>query len=357
MRKIFDQLTPKKVAMGLGLFLLMFSVVSLVIVVNTYNSQFPRYERHDDTITATLQYASLENDYPRDLVKFYSGENLLQGYLYDSDYDRGLVVVAHGIGGGADSYLPQIKYFLDQGWRVFAYDATGSFDSGGKSTKGFPQSILDLQAALRYIKTQEALADMPLLLFGHSWGGYAVANALHFDYEIAGVVSVSGANSAMEMVIEQGEQMMGSFIHVQYPFLWLYQRLLFGETASLTAVDAINKTETPVLIIHGTEDEMVQFEGSSILSKKELFTNPNVHILPVSEPGQNGHNSLFKSKASQAYIEEVNKTYLTLYDAHDQEIPYEIKQTFYATLDRSLAQDLDPELMATINAFFLECIK
>ena len=79
------------------------------------------------------------------------------------------------------------------------------------------------------------------------------------------MVSVSGANSAMEMVIEQGEQMMGSFIHVQYPFLWLYQRLLFGETASLTAVDAINKTETPVLIIHGTEDEMVQFEGSSIL--------------------------------------------------------------------------------------------
>ena len=41
-----------------------------------------------------------------------------------------------GIGGGADSYLPQITYFLDQGWRVFAYDATGSFDSEGKTTKG-----------------------------------------------------------------------------------------------------------------------------------------------------------------------------------------------------------------------------
>jgi uncharacterized protein len=68
-----------------------------------------------------------------------------------------------------------------------------------------------LDAALTYINTQEEFVSLPILLFGHSWGGYAVANLLHYDYEIAGVVTVSGANSPMEMIMEQGRSMMGAF--------------------------------------------------------------------------------------------------------------------------------------------------
>lgn len=69
------------------------------------------------------------------MVSFKSGDNNLRGYLYGQGQDQGLVVVAHGLGGGADSYLPQITYFVDQGWRVFAYDATGSFDCEARQLK------------------------------------------------------------------------------------------------------------------------------------------------------------------------------------------------------------------------------
>jgi uncharacterized protein len=349
--------TKKAVGLIIVGFILLFSIISMVIVMFIYNGQFPRYDRHDTTVTAGLRYEDLEVQYPRSLVSFESGNNRLQGYVYGLNQEQGLVVVAHGIGGGADSYLPQIAYFVDQGWRVFAYDATGSFDSEGKTTKGFPQALIDLAAALTYINIQEEFANLPILLFGHSWGGYAVANVLHYDHKIAGVATVSGANSAMEMIIEQGRSMMGWLIIIQYPYLWLYQRILFGETASLNAVDAINGSDVPVLIIHGTEDEFVSYEGSSIISKFNAITNPNVKTIALSESGRSGHNNLFRSVAAMDYIDEINIEYRKLYDSHEQSIPYEIKQDFYSQVDRSLAQDINRELIDEIHSFFMESIE
>jgi len=349
--------TMKIVGFSIAGFILLFSIISMVIVMFVYNGQFPRYDRLDTTVTVGLRYDDLEAQYPRSLVSFKSGSNRLQGYVYGLNQNQGLVVVAHGIGGGADSYLPQITYFVDQGWRVFAFDTTGSFDSEGKTTKGFPQSLIDLDAALAYINTQEEFSALPILLFGHSWGGYAVANILHYDYEIAGVVTVSGANSAMEMIMEQGHRMMGNFIYTQYPYLWLYQRILFGETASLNAVDAINKSDVPVLIIHGTEDEFVAYDGSSIISNLNTITNPNVRTILMSEIGRNGHNDLFRSDAGMDYINDINIEYRKLYDFYKHNIPYEIKQDFYSGINRTLAQDINLGLMDEIQAFFLQSIK
>jgi alpha-beta hydrolase superfamily lysophospholipase len=337
-------------------FVLLFSIISMIIVSVIYNGQFPRYERHDSTITAGLRYEDLETEYPRSLVNFKSGNNTLQGYVYGNNQDQGLVVVAHGLGGGADSYLSQITYFVDQGWRVFAYDATGSFDSEGKTTKGFPQALIDLDATLSYINSQREFDNLPILLFGHSWGGYAVANILHYDHKIAAVATVSGASSAMEMIMEQGRSMMGGFINIQRPFLWLYQRILFGETASFNAIDAINQSNVPVLIIHGTEDETVAYKGSSVISKMDEITNPNAKAISISELGRNGHNNLFRSNKGMIYIDEINIEYRKLYDSHNQNIPYEIKQGFYSNIDRALAQDINKDLMAEINEFFLESI-
>ena len=336
--------------------MILFILASMILVKFIYDRQFPRYDRHDETVTAALRYKDMADDYPRELVDFLSGDHRLQGYIYIQDDAPGLVVVAHGIGGGADSYLSQIKYFLDQGWQVFAYDATGSFDSEGKSTKGFPQSLVDLDAALTYIASQPTLTDKPLLLFGHSWGGYAVASIPHYDYEIAGIASVSAVSKPIDMIIEQGERMMGPFIYTQYPFIWGYQRILFGAMADYNAVDALNQSSVPALIVHGSEDEMFDYEGSALIARIDEITNPFVESLPITVSGQNGHNSLFRSSSANGYLEGLNDEYRELYDNYDQEIPYEIKQDFYAKIDRILAQDINLTLMNEIHRFYLDCL-
>lgn len=333
---------------------LLFSIISMITVMVIYNNQFPRYDRHDMSVNAGLKYEDIKDNYPRELVNFKSGKNKLQGYFYNNNSDLGLIVVSHGIGGGADSYLPQIIYFLDEGFNVFAYDATGSFDSEGKSTRGFPQSLLDLDAALAYINSQKESEDLDVFLFGHSWGGYAVANILHFDHDIAGVVSVSGANSPMDIIIEQGQSMMGDFIIVQYPFLWLYQKILFGEAVNLNAVDAINNSDIPIMIIHGTEDDFVLYDGSSVISHSDEIKRPDVKFISLSSPGKNGHNDLFRSEKALEYIEKINIEYRKLYDSYNRNIPYEKRQEFYRNIDRGLVQDLDTELMGEIVNFFLQ---
>lgn len=261
------------------------------------------------------------------------------------------MVVAHGLGGGADSYLSQIRHFVDSGFLVFAYDCTGSYDSEGSSTRGFPQSILDLHAALAYLESQQSLASLPRLLFGHSWGGYAVAAVLSYDHDIKAIVSVSGANSAMDIIIEQAKQMMGISAYIQYPFLWFYQRMLFGKAASFDAVSAINTANIPVLIIHGIEDELVPYDGSAIIAFKDEISNPYVRYIKATREGRNGHNNLFRTDEAVTYVEQVNKEYRALYDAYETQIPYEVKQRYYASIDRFRIHALQPSLMQEIDAF------
>ena len=336
---------------GLIVAAVLFLLVSIIATKIVYDKQFPRYDRPDPFTTALLRYSDIEGDYGRRLVCFDSGDHKLQGYIYGVDNTRGLMVVAHGLGGGADSYLPQIKHFVDQGFRVFAYDCTGSYDSEGKTTKGFPQSVVDLQAALTYIATQPDLSTLPMLLFGHSWGGYAVANVLNYPHDIKGVISASGVNTAIDIIIEQGRTFMGGFIYTQYPFLWLYQRLLYGKVASFDAVTALNTTGVPALIIHGMADELVAYDGSALIARKDEIVNPRVSFITVDEPGRDGHNNIFKSDAAINYIEEINREYRSLYDSHDGQIPYELKKSFYDGLNRFLVQELNPNLMQVIDGF------
>ena len=47
---------------------------------------------------------------------------------------------------------------VDHGWRVLAYDATGSCESEGEGTVGLVQSALDLDAALTYVENNASLS-------------------------------------------------------------------------------------------------------------------------------------------------------------------------------------------------------
>jgi uncharacterized protein len=331
----------------------LFVIASGIITKLVYDRAFPRFDRPDETIHAFLRYEDIEENYPRSLHQFESNDHALQGYLYPKDEPHGLIVIAHGLGGGADSYLAYTKWFMDHGWAVFSYDATGSFDSEGQSTKGFPQSLIDIEAALNYIQVIEEIKDLDVFLFGHSWGGYAVANALHFFEDIKAVVSVAAPSNANEMIFEQTKKMMGIFAYTQKPFLNLYQQLLFSNYATYDAVDAINNHDAHVMIIHGKNDEVFNYDGSALIAKQSQILNPNTVFLLREIDQRDGHNNLFRSNEAIVYIEEINNTYRELYQTHNENIPYEIKQVFYETVDRLKLQSLDDVLMLEIHQFYL----
>ncbi len=92
--------------------ILVFIITSIIGVKNTMDSSFTKVERPDYTITAGINnYEDIKETYPRKNISFYSNKNKLTGYIYGSTNDKGLIVLAHGLGGGADDYLPQIMFF------------------------------------------------------------------------------------------------------------------------------------------------------------------------------------------------------------------------------------------------------
>ena len=246
-------------------------------------------------------------EYPRRIVTFLSGRNMLTGYIYGEDNHKGLIVIAHSFGDGAEGYFNVITYFVDRGWRVFAYDNTGSHNSEGSRTRGLTQSVLDLDAALSFIAEQEW--GLPLILFGHSWGGFAAAAVLNFGHEINAVVSLAGYNTPMQVLSDTARHLIGragGFIH---PYLWVYQRILFGKYAGLSAVEGINKTDIPIMIIHGTADGLIFYNSAGIIAHRDKITNPNAVFITHSLPHHNGHMNLLMTEDSLAYINELDEVF------------------------------------------------
>lgn len=287
--------------------LIFFSTVSFIFIRKIFNDKFARVEA--DEYSASLRYDDIKENYNRKLLSFTSGKNRLQGYLYGAENTKGLVVISHGHGGIADNYLAETVYFVDQGYQVFTFDNTGCNRSEGATSVGVTQSVIDLDAALTFIESGECFAGLPILLYGHSWGGYAVTAIHNFDHDIAASVSVAGFNSPMEIVLEWGKKMMGKLVYFEYPYIYLYQRMFYGKKINLSAVDGINNTNVPILLIHGNQDPTILFDGAATIAHRKEITNPNVEYKICDKELQNDHKNLFKSLDAIHYLAETEKEY------------------------------------------------
>lgn len=319
-------------------------ITHIFLKLNCPRAEYPKY-------TTNSRYDHYEADYLRRNVSFKSGKNTLQGYIYGEENDKALLVFAHGLGSGHEHYLNTITRFVDHGWRVFAYDATGSCTSEGKGTMGLPQSALDLDNALTYIENDENLPMLPKFLMGHSWGGYAVTAALNFDHGIKGAASVAGYAYPMEMLEEFAKGFAGDISFMLKPFMWFDCFVTFGGNLNLSAVEGINRSNTPVLIIHGKEDEVIHYDGASIISNQSQITNPNVKYLTI-DGKYCGHLNIFRSDEANDYLAAFYKQYDELAEDCGGEIPESVKKELFDKADKETANQSNEYLLKEVLNFF-----
>ena len=293
--------------------------------------------------------------YPRRLTNFYSGENRLQAYIYGEDNHKGLIVMSHGIDLSAENYFAETMYFVDMGWRVFAFDNTGRHGSEGRGIISLQQSVLDLDAALTYIENQNW--GLPVMLFGHSLGGYAVTAVLSKRHDINAVVSIAGFSRPVRVMHEVARDYIGlGFIAtLGFPHTWIYNQLRFGPSANLSAIDGINNRNIPIMIIHGTDDHLISYNGASITAQRNRITNPNVVIISRDTPPNNGHSNLLLSVEAARYFIEKNTVIDAMRNYYDGNIPHDILSSIYSDF-RNKINVLDIERMNEINCFFMSSL-
>lgn len=332
-------------------------IATVLGAITLYDSFFPRYERPDYArYPGMYNYALVSGVLEREEFMYSVGDVKLKGYYYPCKNAKGLIVVAHGLHAGADDYIPAIAYFVKRGYAVFAYDGRGTYDSEGSSTVGMCQSLVDLDCTLGYIEGRAKFQQMPLLLFGHSCGGYAVTSVLALHKNVAACAAVAPVNNCYTLILEKGHQYAGALATEGLPktFLNAYQKELFGKYVDYCGVNGINSTNIPVLIAHGTEDKTISFDGQSVIAHKDEITNPNVRYY-ITDGILGGHDSIWHSERAAKYKLQVEEQLKKLADGGKP--TEEQLAEFYAGVDNELYSEVNAELMNNIVTMFDQAVK
>lgn len=252
-------------------------------------------------------------DYGLQMVRsdFKNSDNTtLAGYKYSrANQDvKGVVVVAHGLGcGGHNMFIPYINFFTSNGYLVFSYDVTGNGNSGSKTVEGLPQGVIDLDYALRHVKTLDEYKDLPIFLFGHSWGAYSCGAVLNLHKDISGAVIVSGFNKSDNLLLHQAESRVGVFAKAGIPSVSFYENVKFGgEYANLTSIDGFNSSNARVLIVHSRDDESVPTKYGYDLFHKKLSSSNRFEFLLYDDKG---HTDILYSNDALKYMDTLEDGY------------------------------------------------
>jgi len=344
---------PKLAGIVLSILVLAFGMLSFALDRWMLTQTYERFPARIASVLPT--YADYDpSKYPRTDVEFELDGYTLRGHVYGPDNTRGLIVFRHGIFSQHQDYLCFITAFVDRGWRVFAYDAIGCGESDGESTLGMSQSPIDVAAAVAFAR-EAGLADgMKVALVGHSWGGYGVAAALARTENIAACVTMSGYDTPLGVIAYSAEDAMGPVAVTQTPTLWLNTALDFGIDANASATDAIRNSGVPTLVIHGTGDGTVPYEGVSIAANvlDANGTPPTtVSVITCNEEGRNGHNTYFFSRESQAYFNECAAKMQEIVKRNDGDESAPEVAKYRESVDIPKANTANPELVDEIDAF------
>ena len=277
-------------------------------------------------------------------------QQLLAGYIYtqeETSFPNGVIILAHGLGGGHNSYLPEIQFMTQNGYTVFAYDGTGTDESEGSSMKGMPQAIIDLDYAINYVKNDEQFDCLPIMLYGHSMGGYAVMAVLNEHEDITAVVERSGFDESIDMIVEAGGQMMGKGIKLLTPYVRFYEYLKFGHYATLSGVEGLGTTKAKVMLMHSEDDEVVSYQ-QNFAQYKHLF-GANTNFTFVSYEGR-GHDVVTNVELKQSIEKEIKAIYGSL-----ESVPKEQLMAYNGVL-YDIDQRLDSVVMRQIIEFYNQSV-
>ena len=331
-------------------FLLVYTLGSMAFSAVFFHVMFSRRDSLPEIVT--VPYEMLDSArYPRREIRFLSGENTLHGWLYGEGGKKGLIIIAPGINDGADSHLAEMMAFADGGFAVLTYDATGMLQSGGADKVGLQQAKRDLLAAIDYAHRDSALAAQPLFLYGHSQGAYAAAAVLD-EADVSAAVCLSGFDSPVGTMYGKAKEYVGVLADMQYPFLYLQNRFVFGNDADDRAIESLNLSGgTPVRIFYGSADKVIPYPLSQY-ARAEDIVNPNAACELIDSEYRSGHCYMWLSEDAAKYVAERQQALYDLRDACGGELPKEVLDDFYRETDPERATETDRAFMNEILDFY-----
>lgn len=178
----------------------------------------------------------------------------------------------HGNADNISIRLPKAKEWVDRGISVFLVDYRGYGKSGGEIKRG-EDLYEDGKAAFDWVR-QRGFHPSQIVLYGESLGGVP-AIRLGSEEKCKAVILEAPFTSTKELAKKH---------YGLTPPDFMIKDFLFDNESEIT------KLKTPLLVVHGTADEIVPFEMGKRLfdqapSPKEFFEIRNARHNDISEVG------------------------------------------------------------------------
>lgn len=188
----------------------------------------------------------------------------LNGWLVPYASARTTLLWFHGNAGNISHRLENLRLLHDKvNINIFIIDYRGYGRSEG--TVSEEGTYKDAEAALRHLRAREDIDPKDIVLFGQSLGA-AVA------------VELASREDCLALILEAPFASIRDMARVAFPLLPIGPLL----RTRYDVVEKIKRVKTPLLVLHGDQDEVVPFaQGKKVFaaapSPKEFYTIRGAH--------------------------------------------------------------------------------
>lgn len=240
--------------------------------------------------------------------KGFEGLDLYYQSWQPEDTVQAVVVLVHGLGGHSGLFNAAVQHLLPQNYEVYAFDLRGHGRSPGQRghIQTWQEFREDLRAFLNFIREQRSDCTCPCFLWGHSLGG-----TIALDYGLRSPESLQGlivtAPALGKIRISPVKLTLGrllSGIHPRFSLKLGIQDSLGSRDSSIiqaylqdplrheygsarlateffATVNWIDRNsvnlQVPLLMLHGTADEIVLPESSRAFFRQILYPDKEHH--------------------------------------------------------------------------------
>ena len=171
---------------------------------------------------------------------------------------------------------------------------------------------------------------------------------------MAGAVLISGADTSLELMVQDSKKIVGPLVYPEIPYLALYERLKFGEYSNYSVLDGFAACDAMVVVVHSTDDTTVPTSIGYDQFHKEYGTDPRFTFITYND---RGHDRPYCSPEALERTDRLNEAYLAYVENNGREHNAETKEEFFAQYeDWILCYELDPDLCDRILQTFGRCI-
>jgi len=226
--------------------------------------------------------------------------------------DRAIIVL-HGYPTDKGDLLARSKFLLAD-YNLLLIDFRYFGQSDGKYTTVGAYEVKDLLAAIEFLKDRNM---SKIGIYGFSMGGSVALMALP---EASGQIDAIVAEAAYGNLSMMTREMYRYLGPLERPLTWstkMVSRALLGlNLDEVSPANAVQGSDTPILLVHSREDKVISFENALAI-QDGLVDNPNAEFL-FFDQGNHGEVSIEFAQAMNSFFARHIKGYT--YEEADEEI-------------------------------------